>query len=207
MAQEMNSTIEQAKGTPIKIRDEAIEIKDMYLPYHNSEERVNPITHVMIHFSSNVTEKPQSPYEIEDIYTILAEYGLSAHFVIDRDGTIYRFVSENRVAYHAGKGSLAKFPSYENNLNDYSIGIELLAIGTKKEMQSFISEEVYDSLPESYIGYTDDQYKSLRKLLNSIHDFYPTIPRNRDHVIGHDEYAPDRKNDPGALFDWSRLGY
>ena len=32
-----------------------------------------------------------------------------------------------------------------------------------------------------------------------------SIPKNRSHVIGHDEYNP-AKNDPGELFDWSRIG-
>ncbi len=29
---------------------------------------------------------------------------------------------------------------------------------------------------------------------------------NRRQVVGHDEYAPDRKQDPGELFEWARLG-
>ena len=30
------------------------------------------------------------------------------------------------------------------------------------------------------------------------------IPLDRQHVIGHEEYNP-KKNDPGELFDWSRI--
>lgn len=33
------------------------------------------------------------------------------------------------------------------------------------------------------------------------------VKRNRKHVLGHDEYAPGRKTDPGELFDWERLNY
>ena len=30
------------------------------------------------------------------------------------------------------------------------------------------------------------------------------IPMDRDHIIGHEEYSPE-KSDPGELFDWSRI--
>lgn len=189
------------------ITHEEVEISDYLLPLENSEIRTTPISHVMLHFSSNVTEKPHAPYHVEDIYKIFKEYGVSAHYLIDRSGTIYRLVQEDRMAYHAGAGSLSRFPAYENKLNAYSIGIELLAIGTKEEMSTFITEDTYNTLDPSFIGYTDAQYESLNSLLHTIHERYQEVKRDREHVIGHDEYAPDRKNDPGALFDWGRIGY
>lgn len=88
---------------------------------------------------------------------------------------------------------MSHFPAYENKLNAYSIGIELLAIGTKEEMSTFITEDTYDALDNSFIGYTDAQYESLKSLLHIIHERYPEVKRDREHVIGHDEYAPDRK--------------
>ena len=186
---------------------EEVEVTDMYLPLRNSEKRKTPITHVVIHFVSNVTEKPEDPYHLEDIRQIFVDYGVSSHYLIDREGNIHRFVSEDRIAYHAGTGSLENFPHYEDQLNEYSIGIELMAIGTKEEMAEFIDEETYEALDPSFIGYTDAQYDSLAKLLDAIHERYPEVERSREHVVGHDEYAPDRKTDPGSLFDWSRLGY
>lgn len=187
--------------------EEDIAVNNMYLPLRNSEKRRTPITHVVIHFVSNVAEKPEDPYRLEDIRQIFVDYGVSSHYLIDREGNIHRFVSEDRIAYHAGTGSLENFPHYENQLNDYSIGIELMAIGTKEEMAEFIDEETYEALDQSFVGYTDAQYEALAKLLGTIHERYPEVKRNREHVIGHDEYAPDRKTDPGSLFDWSRLGY
>jgi LysM repeat protein len=41
--------------------------------------------------------------------------------------------------------------------------------------------------------------------LNEILKRHPTIQRNRKHIVGHNEYAPGRKKDPGKLFDWSRI--
>lgn len=185
--------------------EEVLEVTEMLLPEENSKPRTEALTHVMIHFSSNVVHNSENPYKIEDIYTTFKEYGVSAHYVIDRNGEIYRFVQDDRVAYHAGKGELADFPEYKDRLNHYSIGIELMGIGTKEEMRAFISEEVYDQLESELIGYTDEQYESLNKLLVAIDEHYLDVKMDREYIIGHDEYAPDRKVDPGELFEWERL--
>ncbi|MCM3741947.1 N-acetylmuramoyl-L-alanine amidase [Oceanobacillus luteolus] len=186
---------------------EEIEATEMHLPLRNSEKRSKPITHVVLHFTSNVTGNPLDPYQLDDIYQIFVDYGVSAHYIIDREGEIFELVKPNRIAYHAGTGSLAQFPEYENQLNAYSIGIELLAIGTKEEMAEFLDEDSYHSLDPSHIGYTDAQYASLGELLEYLYKVYPEIKKNREHVIGHDEYAPERKSDPGTLFDWTKISY
>ncbi|MFD2045239.1 N-acetylmuramoyl-L-alanine amidase [Ornithinibacillus salinisoli] len=184
-----------------------IEINEIMLPLENSKVRTSSITHVMIHYMSNAMEKPHDPYRLEDVYTIFLQNGVSTHYIIDRKGNIYRLVPEDRVAYHAGKGSFDHFPSYDNEMNDYSIGIELLAIGTKEEMIPLIPEDTYDSIQSMFIGYTEHQYQSLRTLLHDIYERNPMVMRNRQHIIGHDEYAPERKKDPGALFDWGKIGF
>ncbi|GLO65293.1 N-acetylmuramoyl-L-alanine amidase [Oceanobacillus kimchii] len=180
-------------------------IIDMYLPEENSEPRKTLITHVMLHFSSNVLKKPEDPFHVEDIYELFRDYGLSAHYVIDRTGQIYRFVSEERIAYHAGEGKIEGILKYENNLNPYSIGIELLAIGTKEEMLPMLSAEHYDTISSKHVGYTDEQYEALQDLLINISTRQHKLKLDRNHIIGHQEYAPERKTDPGALFDWERL--
>lgn len=134
------------------------------------------------------------------------EYGVSAHYIIGRKGEIYRLVPENRVAFHAGKGNLEKFPKYKNKLNKYSIGIELMAIGTEKEMNSMLSPAVYNSVDSANIGYTNAQYRSLKRLVRGIIKRNSSIKYDRIHIIGHSEYAPGRKTDPGTLFDWSKIG-
>jgi N-acetyl-anhydromuramyl-L-alanine amidase AmpD len=131
--------------------------------------------------------------------------GVSTHYLIGRNGEVFRLVDENRVAFHAGRGSLPGFPGYENRLNEYSIGIELLAIGTQEEMLAFMPAQTYQLISPSNIGYTDAQYRSLNLLLDDILRRQPSIVRDRRHIIGHDEYAPGRRTDPGRLFDWSRI--
>ncbi|WP_449540271.1 N-acetylmuramoyl-L-alanine amidase [Ferdinandcohnia sp. Marseille-Q9671] len=177
------------------------------LPLDHSEARTTDTTHIMIHFISNAAANPRDPYNVNDVYSIFEDYGLSVHYMIDRSGQIYQLVSENRVAYHAGKGSLPNLPRYENKMNDYSIGIELLAIGTKEEMTAIMPENTYNQIDSSIAGYTDAQYQSLQVLITDIVKRNPLIHSNRQHIIGHDEYAPGRKTDPGSLFDWSRIGF
>ena len=55
---------------------------------------------------------------------MIKESGVSTNYVIGQ-WRVYSFVPENRVAYHAGKGSLSEVPEYNDRLNYYSIGIEV----------------------------------------------------------------------------------
>ncbi|WP_100333143.1 N-acetylmuramoyl-L-alanine amidase [Bacillus alkalisoli] len=144
---------------------------------------------------------------MKDIRHLFIQYGVSAHYVIDRNGIIHRFVKEDRVAFHAGPGNLPGLPHVANKMNDYSSGIELLAIGTRHEMLTMLPNFPYDAIAPTHVGYTTEQYKSLNALLNDIYNRYPTISKSRKQVIGHDEYAPGRKTDPGELFDWSKIGF
>nr|WP_304214117.1 N-acetylmuramoyl-L-alanine amidase [Fredinandcohnia onubensis] len=196
------------ENTEVKVdSEEIIASTNKSLPLDYSENRTNQITHLMIHFISNAALKPEDPYNVDDVYSLFEDYNVSVHYLIDRDGEIYSLVPENRVAYHAGKGSLRDFPEYENKMNQYSIGIELMAIGTKEEMTTIIPEDTYNQIDPSSAGYTDAQYKSLNRLVHNIVKRNPSILHDRQHIIGHDEYAPGRKTDPGSLFDWSRIRF
>ena len=180
---------------------------DMLLPDINSEPRIEKTTHVVVHFSSNAYNNQNNPYEIEDIYSIFKDYEVSSNYVIGRNGEIYIFVPENRVAYHAGPGNLLDYPEYKNRLNHYSIGIELLGIGNREEMIPIITAEKFDLINTNLLGYTYAQYESLNVLLNDILSRNVNIVRDRKHIIGHDEYNPSMKTDPGVLFDWSKIGF
>lgn len=181
-----------------------IAIKNLLLPDTNSEERIFNPTHIVLHFISNAYYDQNDPYNINAVYSILNSSELSTHYVIDRNGDIYMFTNENRVAYHAGRGQLANYPDYTNKLNHHSIGIEILGIGTKEEMIPIITEEKFNKINPSLIGFTESQYDSINILLDDILSRQPYIKRDREHIIGHCEYSPD-KTDPGSLFQWSKI--
>jgi N-acetyl-anhydromuramyl-L-alanine amidase AmpD len=170
------------------------------------------VTHVVLHFMSNVAQNPHDPYDIEQVRNIFVDYKLSSHYLIARDGLVVKLVEEDRIAWHAGRGSLDEFPEYHNKLNNYSIGIEFLAIGSREEMvPKYLTPSAYERLDPGLVGYTEAQYAAVNELLTEIYDRHPKIVRNRRHIIGHDEYAgpmqrPDNpKVDPGSLFDWGRI--
>lgn len=168
-----------------------------------------PVDMVMLHFCSDVVENPQDPFNVDRIVDIFTSYSVSAHYLIGRDGTVFRFVPENRVAYHAGKGDLSWVPERANRLNEFSIGIEMLNVGSAKDMAIFMSSAKYAEYAKEHpewIGYTDEQYQALKSLLDSIRSRYPAIIFDRKHIVGHDEYAGSRRTDPGELFDWNRIG-
>ncbi len=164
------------------------------------------VEYVMLHFCSNAVKKPTNPYVLEDVLGVFRTYGVSAHYIIDRSGKIYQLVDEKRSAYHAGKGKLPDSPHHENALNSRSIGIEILGIGSQTDMKMFMSTTHYAKIPEELRGFTDAQYKALNELLDDLLKRYPKIKKDRQHIVGHDEYAPGRRSDPGELFDWNKIG-
>ena len=173
----------------------------------HSQEREGEITHIVMHFVSNVIANPKNPYDIEDMIEIFRENEVSIHYFVDRDGTIHCAVPESRTAWHAGRGQLADFPHYTNRLNHHSIGIEVLGIGSWNDMEQYMAREEYDALNPDLIGFTEAQYRSLNRLVNGILCRHLGIKADRKHIIGHSEYSSNNKTDPGELFDWSRLDF
>ena len=88
-------------------------------------------------------------------------------------------------------------------MNRYSIGIELMGIGSQEDMSIYLQPEEYDRLNKDLIGFTDAQYAALENLVWDICTRHE-IPMDRGHIIGHQEYNP-AKNDPGELFDWAHF--
>jgi N-acetylmuramoyl-L-alanine amidase len=107
---------------------------------------------------------------------------VSAHYLIDEDGAVMALVPEERRAWHAGVSMWQGRP----RLNDGSIGIELVNPGHAW----------------GYRPFSEAQYEALIPLCRSILRRWP-IPARQ--VLGHSDVAPERKEDPGELFDWSRL--
>ncbi|WP_170169113.1 N-acetylmuramoyl-L-alanine amidase [Mesobacillus subterraneus] len=181
-------------------------IKD-FMPNMNFVPRSETPTHIVLHFISNAAVNPEDPFLYEEIRNIFIEYDVAPHYMIDRQGQIYYLMPETRRARHAGKGGLFDFPDYNDRLNNHSIGIELMAVGTEEEMLTMLTAEQYQKISTEHFGYTDEQYKALNQLLDDILSRNKQIKKDRKHIIGHNEYAPDRKVDPGILFDWSEIKF
>ncbi len=107
---------------------------------------------------------------------------VSSHYVVEEDGTIFRLVPEHRRAAHAG----VSFWRGHTALNGRSIGIEIVNPG---------HDWGYRHFPAL-------QMAAVCDLCLDILARHPIPPRN---VVAHSDIAPDRKQDPGELFDWEGL--
>ncbi|HEX9555992.1 MAG TPA: N-acetylmuramoyl-L-alanine amidase [Reyranella sp.] len=109
------------------------------------------------------------------------EHRVSAHYVLAEDGTPYRLVPEERVAWHAGRSHWRG----REALNATSIGIEIVNLHGDRH------------------DYPAAQIAALIGLSRGILARHPAIvPRN---VVGHSDIAPKRKIDPGRRFPWPAL--
>lgn len=168
-----------------------------------SWEQLYPPEYVMIHFCSAVVNHRDDPYNMEYVRQTFIDADVSIHYIIGRDGTVYCYVPEDRTAWHAGKGEWLGDEKFTNKMNLYSIGIELVGMGSQKDMSLYLTKTEYKKLDKELLGFTDAQYDALKALVEDICQ-RNDIPMDREHIIGHEEYNP-KKNDPGELFDWSRL--
>jgi N-acetylmuramoyl-L-alanine amidase len=103
---------------------------------------------------------------------------VSAHYVVGDDGSVYQLVAEDKRAWHAG----ISFWDSHTDLNSTSIGIEIANPGD--------------------VSYPKVQMDAVTILCQDI------IRRNKIralYVVAHSDIAPDRKEDPGNLFDWQGL--
>lgn len=179
-------------------------MEDYLLPLETySDERVFQPEMVMIHFCSAVQLDEDDPYNMDLVRSTFIDNEVSTHYIIERDGTIRCYIPEDRVAWHAGRGQWWLDEKFTNAMNQYAIGIEMVAMGSKKDMSPYMTGKEYDAMDQSLMGYTEAQYEALRALVNDLCQRYD-IPLDRDHIIGHQEYAT-KKRDPGELFDWSQI--
>lgn len=107
----------------------------------------------------------------------------SIHYVVREDGHITQMVRGHDIAWHAGNWTF----------NQSSIGIELIGVA------------------EDPSHYTDAQYAATGALVRYLCDTWD-IPRDRDHVLAHEDLPGGTAQgqaamhwDPGAYYDWAQL--
>jgi len=145
-------------------------------PSPNFNERQLPVSMIVLHY----TGMESGEAALRRLTDPLAE--VSAHYLIDEDGTIHRLVSEDKRAWHAGKSHWRGI----TDVNSASIGIELVNPGHEF----------------GYRDFTPAQVEALVPLLGDLKDRYEIT---RGNIVGHSDIAPTRKQDPGELFPWGQL--
>lgn len=103
---------------------------------------------------------------------------VSAHYLIGKDGKVFHMVNDYLRSNHAGIGKWGSL----TDMNSISLGIEVDNKGNEP--------------------FTQAQVKSLILLLSQLKKAY-NIPQA--NFLGHQDFAPKRKVDPGTYFPWKTL--
>ena len=152
-------------------------IRPIERPSPNHEERRGTIIDMLVLHYTGMRSAQEALERLCDPAT-----KVSAHYLIDEDGTTYALVHEARRAWHAGLSSWRG----HTDVNSRSIGIELVNPGHEF----------------GYRAFPDPQVEALIGLCLPILARHSIPARN---VVGHSDIAPARKSDPGELFPWQRL--
>ncbi len=145
-------------------------------PSPNFDARTAPPSLLVLHYTGMQTGEAAIA-RLRD-----PEAKVSAHYVVEEDGRIFRLVPEERRAWHAG----VSFWRGRRNVNGDSIGVEIVNPGHAFGYRAF---------PEAQVAAVLALIADIRTRWNI---------EDRD-IVGHSDIAPTRKEDPGELFPWKRL--
>ena len=145
-------------------------------PSPNFDERTLPISMIVLHYTG-MQDGPVALARLRD-----PDAKVSAHYMIEEDGTVCRLVAEDKRAWHAGRSHWRGI----TDVNSASVGIEIVNPGHEF----------------GYRPFADEQIDALLPLVRAIKDRHGIT---RGNVVGHSDIAPTRKRDPGELFPWFRL--
>lgn len=145
-------------------------------PSPNFDARKAPPSLLVLHYTGMATGEAAID-RLRD-----PEAKVSAHYVVEEDGRIFRLVPEERRAWHAG----VSFWRGRRNVNGDSIGIEIVNPG-----HAF-----------GYRAFPEAQVAAVLALTADIRTRWDIEDRD---IVGHSDIAPTRKEDPGELFPWKRL--
>ncbi|HXE66203.1 MAG TPA: N-acetylmuramoyl-L-alanine amidase [Rhodanobacteraceae bacterium] len=173
----------------------SLRIRDERLPYANrlQARALDDVDLVVIH----CTELPDlaTAREYGERIVHASGTGNSGHYYVDRDGSIYRYVPDERVAHHV------------RGHNEHSVGIELVNSGRYPDWL----DSRHQTMSESYSA---AQIDALLALIAHLRNTLPNLRAIAGHedldtatVAASDDPAKQvrRKLDPGLLFPWQRV--
>jgi N-acetylmuramoyl-L-alanine amidase len=148
----------------------------IWTPSPNYSERSLPISMLVLHY----TGMQSGPAAID--WLANPQSGVSSHYVVAEDGQVVFMVREENRAHHAGRS----YWRGVTDVNSASIGIEIINPGHEW----------------GYVPFPQEQMEAVVRLSSELVQMYNIEPHN---VVGHSDVAPERKQDPGELFDWEML--
>ncbi|MBT8471404.1 MAG: N-acetylmuramoyl-L-alanine amidase [Marinicaulis sp.] len=145
-------------------------------PSPNFDDRGRAIDMIVLHYTGMTSGKAALDRLRDE------ETNVSAHYLVEENGDVYRLVDERNRAWHAGLSSWQG----DTETNARSIGIEIVNPG---------HEFGYRDFPEAQVGAVIDLVADIRIR----REISPAL------VLGHSDVAPRRKEDPGEKFPWGLL--
>lgn len=143
---------------------------------------------IVLHYTAGGSAESSARFMQENAASV------SAHFIVDRDGTIIQGRAINSVANHAGRSSYKGL----HGLNQYSLGIEISNRGYSVAPVDGWVRAAHKNAPDWFVywePYPDAQIAAVRDLCAALCVACPSIA----WIAGHDDVAPVRKIDPGPL--------
>ena len=150
--------------------------KNYKSPNYSLRKSLNIIDTIILHYTGMDSAKSALSHLCNE------KSRVSTHYFINEKGKLWQLVEDDKVAWHAG---VSKWLD-RKNLNETSIGIELVNPGHE----------------HGYKEFTFEQYEILEKLIKYLINKYDI---KIDRILGHSDIAPSRKLDPGEKFNWQRL--
>jgi N-acetylmuramoyl-L-alanine amidase len=145
-------------------------------PSPNFNERLHPLDMLVLHYTG-MADGPSALKKMRD-----PESQVSAHYMVEEDGTVFQLVAEDKRAWQAGRS----WWQGDEDINSRSIGVEIVNGGHDYGLPPF----------------PDLQIAAVIELCLGILERWPIPP---DRIVAHSDIAPDRKDDPGERFPWKRL--
>ena len=153
-----------------------INTKIKSLNHSKKTRKFNKIRFLIFHYTG-MQSKRESIKRLTNL-----RHKVSCHYLVDRKGEVFQLVEDLYVAWHAGKSKWKKL----KNLNENSVGIELVNKGHRLGYQKFSSMQIKTLVELCLI------LKKKYKIKSSC-------------VLGHSDISPLRKIDPGEKFPWKHL--
>lgn len=131
---------------------------------------------------------------------------VSAHIVVERDGSVTQMVPFDRTAWHAGTSEWRG----RKGCNAFSIGIEIVSpgklvkrgstavawFGQSWPLDECVSMKTAGHGDGFWLPYTQAQVETVQMIVEALAKAYPTI----SDVVGHWQISPGRKVDCSPLF-------
>ncbi|GHA81393.1 N-acetyl-anhydromuramyl-L-alanine amidase [Algimonas arctica] len=145
-------------------------------PSPNYNDRKLPISMLVLHYTgmengTAALDRMRDP-----------DAQVSAHYMIEEDGRVFRLVPEANRAWHAGVSDWNGI----KDVNSASIGIEIVNGGHEFGLPDFPDVQINALIP-------------LCKRIVTAHNIA------QQNIVGHSDIAPERKEDPGEMFPWTGL--